>query len=65
MSALSIVPPRAPTKAEVNSAWRAFQKLALELMEDQKLLADRDFMERFARAEAHWKQLFNAMDRLG
>lgn len=54
-----------PSKAEVNAAWRAFQGLALEMIEEPKLLTDRDFMERFARAEAEWKRLFNAMDRRG
>jgi hypothetical protein len=62
-AALSVVPTRPPTKMEVNAAWRAFQKLGRELADDPKLIADRDFMERMARAEADWKRLFLASDR--
>jgi hypothetical protein len=54
---------RAPTKAQVNSAWLAFQSLQLEAIEDPKKLLDRDFFERLTRAEAEFKRLFNAMDR--
>jgi hypothetical protein len=63
MAGLSVVPVKPPTKAEVNAAWRALNKLQLEAIEDPKKLTDREFFEALTSAEAEFKRLFNAMDR--
>lgn len=52
-----------PSRAEVELAWAEYQARALEMIADPRRLADRDFMEGYVRAEAHWKRLFNALDR--
>lgn len=46
----------------LDEAWERYQALAREAADDPRKLADREFMERFARAEREWKALFNARD---
>lgn len=45
----------------VEDAWNEYQAHVSRSIEDRFLLADRVYMERWARLEREWKRLFWAM----
>lgn len=47
----------------VDAAWYRFQAQSLRLVENNRLLADRAFMEELARREREWKRLFWATEK--
>jgi hypothetical protein len=58
MSALAVI----PTIAAVDAAWERYRSLAAQVGDNPRILAERGFMEKLARAEAEWKQAFLAME---
>jgi hypothetical protein len=47
----------------VDRAWDAYADMAKRLLDDPKLLIDREFREELARRDDRWRKLFLAQER--
>lgn len=55
-----IIPIVSQTAAE--AAWEEYRSGSVKIIDDPKLLLDRQFMEDHRRAERKWQRLFDRMD---
>jgi hypothetical protein len=46
------------TPERVETAWTAYQQLAVQLRDDPHLIADRTFNQDMARAHEKWRRLY-------
>lgn len=47
-----------PSKQNIDEAWETYAELARKVGDDPSLLANRTFMQEFARRQGRWIKLF-------
>lgn len=53
------------TRAQVEAAWESYRVKAVEVVDNPRLLCDREYNQELAKLYAHWRQIYLQTEHSG